>query len=206
MTPKSMTETPNPTSTVFFADNDEWAPVCASRNINDPACAATTAQLGLTARGVSFPGHFLIKLRMPQGEVVLDPFNGRSLSREELDERLAPYRRRQGLVGEFEAPLGLFLQAAQPRDVLARMLRNLKEIHRSGRDGERWLAVQERLVVLLPQNWDERRDRALALSELGRFDAAIADLEAYLANRPDAEDALAMSERLDELRRMPRLH
>jgi regulator of sirC expression with transglutaminase-like and TPR domain len=162
--------------------------------------------LKLTARGVSFPGHFLVKLRMPQGEVVIDPFNGRSLSREELDERLAPYRRRQGLVGEFEAPLGLFLQAAQPRDVLARMLRNLKEIHRSGRDSLRWLAVQERLVILLPQNWDERRDRALAFSDLGRFDAAIADLEAYLANRPDADDALAMSERLDQLRRMPRLH
>jgi regulator of sirC expression with transglutaminase-like and TPR domain len=163
-------------------------------------------QLGLTARGVSFPGHFLIKLRMPQGEVVLDPFNGRSLSREDLDERLAPYRRRQGLVGEFEAPLGLFLQAAQPRDVLARMLRNLKEIHRSGRDWTRWLAVQERLVVLLPQNWDERRDRALAFSELRQVDAAIADLEVYLANRPDAEDALVMSERLDALRRMSRLH
>lgn len=163
-------------------------------------------QLGLAARGVSFPGHFLIKLRMPQGEVVLDPYNGRSLSREDLDERLAPYRRRQGLVGEFEAPLGLFLQAAQPRDVLARMLRNLKEIHRSGRDWPRWLAVQQRLVILLPQNWDERRDRALAFSELRQFDAAIADLEAYLANRPDAEDALTMAERLDELRRMPRMH
>lgn len=163
-------------------------------------------QVGLTARGVSFPGHFLVKLRMPQGEVVLDPFNGRSLSREELDERLAPYRRRQGLVGEFEAPLGLFLQAAQPRDVLARMLRNLKEIHRSGRDGERWLAVQERLVILLPQNWDERRDRALAAVEAGRVDAAIADLEAYLAARPDADDAAAMTERLGSLRRLPRLH
>jgi len=163
-------------------------------------------QLGLTARGVPFPGHFLVKLRMPQGEVVLDPFNGRSLSREELDERLAPYRRRQGLVGEFEAPLGLFLQAAQPRDVLVRMLRNLKEIHRSGRDGERWLAVQQRLVILLPQNWDERRDRALAAVEAGHVDAAIADLEAYLAARPDADDAPAMSERLGELRRLPRLH
>ena len=61
-------------------------------------------------------------------------------------------------------------------------------------------------MVLLPQNWDERRDRALALIELGHVDGAIADLEAYLANRPDADDALAVSERLDELRRMPRLH
>ncbi len=165
-------------------------------------------QLGLTARGVSFPGHFLVKLRMPQGEVVIDPFDGRSLSREDLDERLAPYRRRQGLVGDFEAPLGLFLQAAPPRDILARMLRNLKEIHRSAQDWSRWLAVQQRLVVLLPQSWDERRDRALAHAELRQFDAAIRDLEAYLQHRPDAEDAHAMTERLDQLRRQstPRLH
>ena len=87
-------------------------------------------QIGLTARGVSFPGHFLIKLRMPEGEVVVDPFTGRSLSRDQLDELLAPYKRNQGLQGDFDAPLGLFLQAAPARDVLARMLRNLKEIHR----------------------------------------------------------------------------
>jgi regulator of sirC expression with transglutaminase-like and TPR domain len=158
------------------------------------------AQIGLAARGVSFPGHFLVKLRMPQGEVVIDPFNGRSLSRDDLDERLAPYRRRQGLVGEFDAPLGLFLQAAPPRDVLARMLRNLKEIHRSARDAPRWLAVQQRLVVLLPQSWEERRDRALAFVEIGRLDAAVGDLEAYLLHRPDAEDAGALAAQLQRLR------
>jgi regulator of sirC expression with transglutaminase-like and TPR domain len=158
------------------------------------------AQIGLAARGVSFPGHFLVKLRMPQGEVVIDPFNGRSLSRDDLDERLAPYRRRQGLVGEFDAPLGLFLQAAPPRDVLARMLRNLKEIHRSARDAPRWLAVQQRLVVLLPQSWEERRDRALAFVEIGRLDAAVGDLEAYLLHRPDAEDASALAAQLQRLR------
>jgi regulator of sirC expression with transglutaminase-like and TPR domain len=158
------------------------------------------AQIGLAARGVSFPGHFLVKLRMPQGEVVIDPFNGRSLSRDDLDERLAPYRRRQGLVGEFDAPLGLFLQAAPPRDVLARMLRNLKEIHRSARDAPRWLAVQQRLVVLLPQSWEERRDRALAFVELGHLDAAVGDLEAYLLHRPDAEDASALAAQLQRLR------
>jgi regulator of sirC expression with transglutaminase-like and TPR domain len=139
---------------------------------------------------------------------VIDPFDGRSLSREDLDERLAPYRRRQGLVGDFEAPLGLFLQAAPPRDILARMLRNLKEIHRSARDWSRLLAVQQRLVLLLPQAWDERRDRALALAELGQHDAAVADLEAYLQHKSDADDARAMAERLAQLRRQdtPRLH
>ena len=60
-------------------------------------------QIGLTARGVSFPGHFLVKLRMPQGEVVIDPFTGHSLSRDELDELLAPYKRNRGLQGDFDA-------------------------------------------------------------------------------------------------------
>ncbi len=163
---------------------------------------------GLKASGISFPGHFLVKLRMPRGEVVIDPFTGHSLSREELEERLLPYRRQRGLVGDFEAPLGLFLQAAPPRDVLARLLRNLKEIHRTAEDFARLLSVQERLVILLPQAWDERRDRGLALAELGADDLAAADLATYLDHCGDADDAPALRERLAELRRAgtPRLH
>ena len=165
-------------------------------------------QIGLDARPVSFPGHFLVKVKMPQGEVVIDPFSGQSLSRETLEERLMPYRDRQGLTGEFDAPLGLFLQAASGRDVLARLLRNLKEIHRSAEDWPRLLAVQQRLVVLLPEAWDERRDRALVLAELGDHAAAAADLSAYLERHSAADDAGALRERLAELRRAgrPRLH
>lgn len=163
--------------------------------------AEMASQIGLVARGVSFPGHFLVKLRMPQGEVVLDPFSGRSLSREDLDERLAPYRKRHGLVGDFETPLGLFLQAAEPRDVLARMLRNLKEVHRSAGDWPRLLAVQQRLVLLLPGMPEERRDRGLAWAELGRPDEAADDIEAYLLQRPDADDAQELRKRLHVLRR-----
>ena len=165
-------------------------------------------QVGLTASGVSFPGHFLVKLRMPRGEVIIDPFSGQSLSREELDERLMPYRRQRGLVGDFEVPLGLFLQSAPPRDVIARLLRNLKEIHRSAEDWTRLLPVMERLVILLPEAWDERRDRGLVLAELGRFDGAANDLAAYLDHCPDAEDAAALQDRLVEWRGGcdPRLH
>lgn len=165
-------------------------------------------QAGLTARGVSFPGHFLVKLRLPRGEVVIDPFSGRSLSREDLDERLTPYRRRHGLVGDFETPLGLFLQAASPRDTLARLLRNLKEIHRSAEDWPRALAVQQRLIVLLPGVAEEQRDRGLLWAALGRPGDAVADLQAYVDARPQAEDAQAIGDRLRELRRQdaPRLH
>jgi regulator of sirC expression with transglutaminase-like and TPR domain len=157
-------------------------------------------QIGLNARGVSFPGHFLVKLKLPRGEVVIDPFTGHSLSREDLDEMLAPYRRSRGLTGDFEVPLGLFLQAAPARDVLARMLRNLKEIHRTGEDWPRLLPVMQRLVILLPEAWDERRDRGLALAELGQHAAASSDLDAYLRHAGDADDRAAIAERLRELR------
>lgn len=156
-------------------------------------------QIGLNARGVSFPGHFLVKLRAGKGEVVIDPLTGQSLSRGDLEERLMPYRRARGLTGDFEIPLGLFLQAAAPRDVIARLLRNLKEIHRSAEDGPRLLAVCERLVVLLPQAWDERRDRGLARAALGLDEAAAADLAAYLEHQPDADDAPVLRQRLRDL-------
>ena len=200
----------------YAADNSYLHRVLATRR-GIPITLAViyielAAQVGLEARGVSFPGHFLVKLRLQsalhQGEVVIDPFTGQSLSREDLDERLAPFRRRRGLVGDYEAPLGLFLQSATPREVLARMLRNLKEIHRSAEDWPRLLQVLDRLIVLLPQAWEERRDRALARAEVGDCASAVADLAAYLEHRPTADDHAALTERLRELRAAgrPRLH
>ena len=160
-------------------------------------------QIGLTARGVSFPGHFLVKLRMRtgshHGEVVIDPFTGHSLSRDELDELLAPYKRNHGLHGDFDVPLGLFLQAATAREILARMLRNLKEVHRAAHDTERLLPVLERLVVLLPQAWEERRDRGIAYADLGFTELAADDLALYLQRADDAPDRESIVERLAAL-------
>ena len=123
--------------------------------------------LGLHVRGVGFPGHFMVKVLLPKGQVVMDPTTGQSLSREDLSERLEPYKRQSELVDDYDVPLGLYLQAATPRDIIARMLRNLKEVHRSQQDWQRLTAVLDRLVVLSPQAWGERRDRGLAHAELG---------------------------------------
>ncbi len=157
--------------------------------------------LGLQARGVNFPGHFMVKVNLPQGQVVLDPFTGQSLSREDLSERLEPFKRRNGLVDDFDIPVGLYLQAAAPRDILARVLRNLKDIHRSQEDWQRMLPVQDRLVLLLPEAWEEWRDRGLAWAELGQPAKAVPDLEVYLAHADAPVDADAVQERLSELRR-----
>lgn len=152
-------------------------------------------QIGLQARGISFPGHFLIKLHLPQGDVVLDPFTGQSLSRESLEEALTPYRDGEGM-----PPLEHFLQSATPRQVLARMLRNLKEIHRAAEDWPRLLPVQQRLLLLLPDDAQELRERSRVLEALGHWSGAAADLERYLALQPAAPDRGAVLALLHELR------
>ncbi len=157
--------------------------------------------LRLKARGINFPGHFLVKVNLPAGQVVIDPFSGESLSREALSERLLPYQQSRGMVGEFEVPMGLYLQSATPRDILVRMLRNLKDLHRSQADASRLLAVQERLVILLPDHWPEWRDRGLAHAELGNTREAVADLERYCAETDDALDRNLIEQRIQALRR-----
>jgi regulator of sirC expression with transglutaminase-like and TPR domain len=157
--------------------------------------------LGLHARGICFPGHFMVKVNLPKGQVVIDPFTGQSLSREELTERLEPYKRRSGLVGEFEVPLGLYLQAASPREIIARMLRNLKEIHQAQEDWQRLIAVEDRLLTLLPDAWPEYRDRGLAHAEQGHSALAVVDLETYLVHAQDALDTEVIADRVADLRR-----
>ena len=157
--------------------------------------------LDLNARGVNFPGHFMVKVNLPNGQVVIDPFTGQSLSREELSERLEPYKRRNGLVDDFDVPVGLYLQAAQPREILTRMLRNLKELHRTQEDWLRLIAVQDRLLILLPDAWSEYRDRGLAWAEMGDNRLAVSDLEIYVAHTDDPLDRDAIEQRLNALRR-----
>lgn len=160
--------------------------------------------LGLRADGVSFPGHFLVKVALEAGLVVIDPASGQSLGVDSLAERLAPFRdeadRQAGAdLDEGETPLGLYLQACPPRDLLARMLRNLKEIFRSQEDWPRMLAVTQRLVVLLPHDMAERRDRGLVHAELGQAGLALSDLQAYLEAEPLAADHTALAARVKEI-------
>ncbi|NIC43219.1 SirB1 family protein [Aquabacterium sp. A08] len=157
--------------------------------------------LGLPARGVNFPGHFMVKVQLPQGQVVIDPFTGQSLGREDLADRLEPFKRRHGLVDEFDVPVGLYLQSAPPRDILVRVLRNLQDIHRTQEDWPRLIAVLDRLLIVLPDAWADVRDRGLAWAELGEPARAVPDLEAYLAHADDPLDADAIALRLQELRR-----
>ena len=159
------------------------------------------AQTSACTRAASrFPGHFLVKLHMPQGEVVIDPFTGQSLSREELDELLVPYSAAAGLVGEFEVPLGLFLQAAPPRDMIAAHAAQPEgdppQRRRTGRAARGAGAPGDPAAGRLGRAARPRPGPCGA----GRLGAAVIDLEAYLAHAPDALDD-AIADRVAELRR-----
>lgn len=155
-------------------------------------------QIGLNVHGISFPGHFLMKLSVPSGEIVLDPFNGVSLSREELEERIEPYILQQEFPDDFQ--LAAYLQNAKPRDILVRMLRNLKALFMQHECWQSLLEVQQRLVILLPRDIAERRDRGIAYANLECPQAALQDLEAYIEQRPYAMDVASLRARLPELR------
>jgi regulator of sirC expression with transglutaminase-like and TPR domain len=156
--------------------------------------------VGLAVRGVGFPGHFMVKVHLPEGLVVIDPLDGLSLSREALAERLAPFKQHSGLAADFDVPMGLYLQVEPPRDIIARMLHNLKEIHTAQQDWLSLIAVQNRLIALLPQAWTEYRDRGLAHAQAGHSRAALKDLETYLFNAHECPDMLEIAERAAELR------
>ncbi|GAB7539037.1 SirB1 family protein [Burkholderia sp. 3C] len=159
-------------------------------------------QLGLAVRGVSFPGHFLLRATLADGDAMIDPTTGRSLSETDLIEMLEPY------VAHPEATMAstlrALLQPAASREVLARMLNNLKAIYLQTERWQRLLAVQQRLVVLLPGQPDELRDRGFAYARLDYLRPALEDLEAYLDERPEAVDATVVEAQLTELRQRMR--
>jgi regulator of sirC expression with transglutaminase-like and TPR domain len=104
-------------------------------------------RLGLELQGVSFPGHFLVALRTPEGDRVLDPYHGGvELDREELQDLL---HRAASPQAELKPE---HLQQASKKQILTRLLNNLRGIyHRSG-DAARERAVLERLAILNPQD------------------------------------------------------
>lgn len=155
-------------------------------------------QIGLDVKGISFPGHFLMKLTVKTGDIILDPFNGASLSREEIESRLEPYF----IHGRNpdDPPLASYLANASHRSILVRMLRNLKAVYSENPHWKEFLNVQQKLVILLPDEIEERRDRGLAYAHLDCPQAALQDIEAYLAECPQATDAELLRMRLPELR------
>jgi regulator of sirC expression with transglutaminase-like and TPR domain len=152
------------------------------------------ARLDLRIEGISFPGHFLVRADHGGG-LVLDPFSGgRVLDRTELKRRL------EGIAGGSRWNLDDLLRAASRRDIIVRMLRNLKAIFLDREDFARALGTLNLIVEASPFVPGEFRDRARVHERMECVRAAIADYERYLFLAPDASDVGQVQARLAELK------
>jgi regulator of sirC expression with transglutaminase-like and TPR domain len=151
-------------------------------------------RLGLPVCGVSFPGHFLNKFA-GDPEILIDPFFGRVISTTECEERL---RAIYGADARLDRRL---LRAASPREILVRLLSNLKQVYVEQTDLVRALACVDRILLLAPDLPRELRDRGILYQRLECYAAALRDFERYLRLAPDDDAASLIRETLPELLR-----
>ena len=155
-------------------------------------------RLGLNLKGISFPGHFLVKLAVKRGQLVLDPFiGGEAQSEADLRARLAQVLP-SGKVEKVQ--LDQYLEPATPRQIIARVLRNLKNIYMQTGKLEQALAVMQRMLLVMPESAEELRDRGLVYHQLECFRPALSDLQNYLRRKPEAPDAAQIHGKVVELK------
>jgi regulator of sirC expression with transglutaminase-like and TPR domain len=161
-------------------------------------------RLGVSALGVGFPGHFLVRLGGRPGDpsadrnepVIVDPFHqGRLLDADALGALL----RRANV----RVPLSTdMLEPAQTRHIVARMLMNLRGIYTARGDSARLLLTLDRLIDLLPDLSSELLERAKLYEQLGAPGAALADYERYLSADPDGADRALAARSIERLERV----
>ena len=159
-------------------------------------------RLGVPLVGVSFPGHFLVRLPVgDDGVLVMDPFNrGRPLDVDELRDRAKPHL---GGTPPDDNALTRILDPASNRAMLVRLLRNLHGVYSEQDDWPRAARSADRILQLQPDHPEALRDRALAYLKMGHRHGARHDLERYLQRNPEAADRASLRERLVELNREP---
>ena len=151
-------------------------------------------RVGIALDGVGFPGHFLVKHAHNGVELVIDPFHqGEIKSREDLTRMLG------SLYGGAVELRDDYLKPAGKKDILRRMLGNLKGIYTKTSDLVKLLSVLDLAIILEPGAADEIRDRARVYLRLECFTQARADFESYLQLVPEAKDATAVREQLVDL-------
>ncbi len=157
-------------------------------------------RIGLPVQGISFPAHFLVKCQLREGMVVLDPYaKGISLSFDEIRRRIKSLR------NDAEPPRSVIagmLATASNKDILVRMLRNLKGIYSHHQQWLKALAATDRIISVMPGLAEEYRDRGMIYLSLECFRAALFDLQAYIKMLPVAADADSVRQKVVELQRV----
>jgi regulator of sirC expression with transglutaminase-like and TPR domain len=141
-------------------------------------------RLALPVSGLALPGHFLARYAGPGGDLFVDPFNrGRLWSRAECVTQIATFYG--------AAPAALVNRVMEPptrRAILARLLRNLKNLYSEREAHPEALAALDRILLLEPDQAHDVRDRGLLRARLGQLNGALEDLERYARIAPSAPD------------------
>jgi regulator of sirC expression with transglutaminase-like and TPR domain len=152
-------------------------------------------RVGLAMQGVGLPGHFIVRHESGGRTLFRDPFNaGRLLSREACIHKV---REIHGPHAEFRE---CFLDPWPTKQILARMLGNLKGIYLRGRDFANALWVVNAMLAIDPRCVEQVRDRGMIYLHLEKPRRALADLECYLKRQPNAEDSADVAEIVRNLR------
>ena len=182
----------------YYDPRNSYMNEVLTRRLGNPISLAVVQmevarRLGVPLDGVSFPGHFLVRLPVDDGVLVMDPFNrGRPLNADELRLRARPH------FGD-DVPDDALMQILNPaphRAILMRMLRNLYSVYGDSGDWSRAVRCADRILRLLPDNPEALRDRGLGYLKLGHHAGGRRDLGRYLHLNPDATDAGAIRDQL----------
>lgn len=141
-------------------------------------------RLGLPLQGVNFPGHFLVRYDGEAVKLLIDPFQGGEIRFEDQAQELL-----DRVYGGTVSLQPSYLRPAGRKDILVRLLSNLKGIYLNARDDQRALAATERILLVRPDAAEEVRDRGMLLARLGFADEALQELREYLTRVPAADDA-----------------
>jgi len=155
-------------------------------------------RVGFPVAGTGMPGHFLLKhYDVLSGDIVIDPFHrGRMVGKADCQKRLDEiYSGQLELRAEF-------LQAVSHREILTRVLNNLRQIYFSQHNFAKGLRVLDLLLAIPPQSPDLLRERGLVRLNLEQFLGAARDLGSYLKERPEAPDSDDVRDTLDMLRQL----
>ena len=192
----------------YYDPRNSYLNEVLERRLGNPITLAVvqlevTRRLGIPLDGISFPGHFLVRLPVDDGILVMDPFNrGRPLDEDELRQRARPH------FGE-DVPDDALMQILRPaptRAILLRMLRNLHGVYVEQGDWARAVRCADRMLHVMPGHDEALRDRGMGYAELGHVAGARRDLGQYLGRVPDAGDADEVRERLLGLSPRGRVH
>ncbi len=152
-------------------------------------------RINFEARGVGFPGHFIVKCADGEREILIDPFNnGRILSLEDCQELL------DRVYGGSVPVQPSYFGTMGKRSILTRMLFNLKGLYYQKDDYHKSLSVVERILMLNPGTLSEIRDRGMLYMQTSLFSKALADLEYYLAHAKSPEDVAFIEAHIKTLR------